>query len=174
MLAGGECFGTGKIPLDIKGEEVKTGICPDCGRRIGLVHNSSRLTHHKENPTMKQRMRRLEPTRKFAKIAAKINASDWIRLERQAHADVKYAADTASYEQIVKELVENGLSGDNEVFLLNYLKRAQLFGLDTPQGRQALGKLTVTCIAYLEYAIEHIGPMPEPGVPSGEIREWIK
>ena len=54
----------------------------------------------------------------------------------------------------------------------NYLLRAVRFGLETPQGRQALGKTIVTLTHVLETAIELWGPMPAPGVASGEIQEW--
>ena len=36
----------------------------------------------------------------------------------------------------------------------NYIKRAAMFGLDTPQGRQALGKTVITLIHVLETAVE--------------------
>lgn len=53
----------------------------------------------------------------------------------------------------------------------NYVKRAAMFGLNTPQGRQALGKAIVTLIHVLETAVEEFGPMRKPGVPSGVIEE---
>lgn len=51
----------------------------------------------------------------------------------------------------------------------NYIKRAAMFGLDSPQGRQALGKAIVTLVHVLETVVEEYGPMPRPGVPSGVV-----
>lgn len=53
-----------------------------------------------------------------------------------------------------------------------YIDRARLFGLDTPQGRQALAKAMMTMHGAVESSIRVFGPMPQPGVPSGEIQEW--
>jgi hypothetical protein len=50
----------------------------------------------------------------------------------------------------------------------NYVERARLFGLDTMNGRQALGKATATLAGWLESAVRLYGPMPQPGVPSGD------
>lgn len=50
----------------------------------------------------------------------------------------------------------------------NYLGRASVIGLDTPNGRQALAKFVATAVGMLEAAIRLYGPLPEPGVPSGQ------
>lgn len=50
----------------------------------------------------------------------------------------------------------------------NYLGRAQILTLDTPNGRQALAKFVATGIGMLEAAVRIYGELPEPGVPSGE------
>jgi hypothetical protein len=65
----------------------------------------------------------------------------------------------------------DGLAGPWIDFIGNYLRRAELLGLDTMKGRQALGKYIVTMMHCLETAIEVYGPMPRAGYPSGEIHE---
>lgn len=54
-----------------------------------------------------------------------------------------------------------------------YIDRARLQGLDTPQGRQQLAKALMTMRGCVESSVRVFGPLPEPGVPSGEIREWV-
>lgn len=96
--------------------------------------------------------------------------NEWIRIERAGHADVKY--DSTLRDEGLVNMQEQGLEmgGYWDDFIKQYLHRASLFGLETPQGRQALGKAIVTAHACLETAIEAFGPMPTPGVPSGEIK----
>jgi hypothetical protein len=50
----------------------------------------------------------------------------------------------------------------------NYLFRAQVLGLDTPGGRQAAAKFVATAVGFLETVVRLYGPLPEPGVTSGE------
>lgn len=102
-----------------------------------------------------------------------MNVSSWIAEERRGHADVKYGKGTEADDLVEKQFLEEGLGDSALNFIGNYLKRAQLLGVDTPLGKQALGKAIVTCTAYLERAIIHHGPMPKPGLPSGEIQEWL-
>lgn len=49
-----------------------------------------------------------------------------------------------------------------------YLHRAQILGLEHPNGRQALAKATATLVMMLESATRIYGALPEPGVTSGE------
>jgi len=49
-----------------------------------------------------------------------------------------------------------------------YLDRAYVLGLDTPNGRQAVAKAAATCMGFLESTVRVFGPLPEPGVTSGE------
>lgn len=51
---------------------------------------------------------------------------------------------------------------------LNYFHRAQVLGLDTPGGRQAAAKFVATAVGMLEAVVREFGPLPKPGVPSGE------
>lgn len=52
----------------------------------------------------------------------------------------------------------------------NYLKRAEVLGLDTDVGRQAVAKAATTAVAYLESVFRVYGSVPSPGFTSGEIR----
>lgn len=54
--------------------------------------------------------------------------------------------------------------------LTNYFGRANVLGLEHPAGRQALAKFTATACGLLESAVRVHGDLPEPGVPSGELR----
>lgn len=97
---------------------------------------------------------------------------DWIAAEREAHAGVKYAEPTAQRQSLIADLHQHPhLDGEWDVFIGNYLRRAQLLGLDSLPGRQAMGKTIVTLIDCLRTAVEMYGPMPRAGVPSGEIIE---
>lgn len=92
----------------------------------------------------------------------------WLTAERQRYSDVKYS----DKKECDSHIQEDGGIGDDSWywgFIGNYLKRAQLMGLDQPNGRQALGKAIVTLMDALESSIRVFGPMPQPGVPSGEI-----
>lgn len=52
--------------------------------------------------------------------------------------------------------------------LSNYLYRAGILGLDKGGGRQALAKFVATAVGMLEASVRMFGPLPEPGVTSGE------
>lgn len=88
----------------------------------------------------------------------------WISTERREYADVKYP-DKDVYDEKMRQ---QGIAWWMD-FMPNYLSRAEILGLDTPQGRQALGKLITTAMDCLESAIRVHGEMPRPGVTSGEI-----
>lgn len=101
-------------------------------------------------------------------LASRIAVGNWLHDERYKYADTKY---NDKNEVDYHMQVDSGI-GENswyEGFIGNYFKRAQLFGLNTPQGRQALGKMIVTCLDALESSVRVFGPMPRAGVPSGEI-----
>ena len=53
--------------------------------------------------------------------------------------------------------------------LTNYFHRAGVLSLDTVLGRQALAKFVATACGLLESAVRVYGPLPPPGVPSGEV-----
>lgn len=94
----------------------------------------------------------------------------WIVDERAGHADDKWRVLEA--EKVAELVKDPHLDNDGYWlgFVYNYLRRCQLFGMDSPQGRQAMGKLIVTLDALLGSAIVAFGPMPKAGVPSGEIQ----
>ena len=98
----------------------------------------------------------------------------WLFSERAFYSDVKYRDGDYNRQFLIDAMRDEPFSDGSKWldFIGNYMKRAQLFGLDTPIGRQALGKTLVTIQHCLETAIMIYGPMPEPGYPSGEIRKW--
>lgn len=98
----------------------------------------------------------------------RVDLLNWIDVERMRYADGKYTDDKRTF--LIEALKTEGLSPTWMNFHLNYLKRADLFGLDTTQGRQAMAKCIVSLMHCLETAIEEFGPLPAPGVPSGEIQ----
>lgn len=107
-------------------------------------------------------------------IGARRHVRTWIDHERALYADTKYAEDTIGRERLIADTAThprmNGPDGGTWItFITNYLGRARQFGMDTPQGRQALGKLIVTLMHCLETAVMVHGPMPEAGHPSGEV-----
>jgi hypothetical protein len=158
----GMCYGSG-MSANSHNERV---TCPECNRGCGL--NGSRIANHKPPDPYK-----ITRDRIFKRMAARIAVQDWIFSERKQYADIKYSDDTESRHKLILETQNYGLDGEWMVFLGNYLKRAELFGLDTPKGRQALGKAIVTMIHALETAVEYLGPMPEPGHSSSdELEIW--
>lgn len=98
-------------------------------------------------------------------MSAEVN--EWLDAEWNDYASVKWSepgADAAHLACVMRlgPTMREDWAG-------NYIKRAVMFGLDTSQGRQALGKAIVTLTHVLETAVEQYGPMPRPGVPSGVI-----
>jgi hypothetical protein len=53
--------------------------------------------------------------------------------------------------------------------LLSYYTRARVLGLDIPVGRQAIAKFAATACGLLESIVRAYGPLPPPGVPSGNV-----
>lgn len=101
---------------------------------------------------------------------ARARIRDWVRIERTTYADGKYAA--ANHDQIHKAIAELNYAETLDGFLATYITRAKVLGLDTPAGRQALGKAATTLLDFLEHAVVAHGDMPKPGLASGEIQEW--
>lgn len=88
----------------------------------------------------------------------------WIKEERK-YADKKYPISTI--EQF------GGLLRQEDIDFVNrYLAQAQLQGIDTLQGRQALGKACSTIFDFCRSAIFLYGAMPLPALNSGEVKEW--
>lgn len=95
----------------------------------------------------------------------------WILDERVRYADVKFDRQGGNHE-VIRNGMDEGRWDDVLSFMQNYVKRAELAGLDTLQGRQALAKAVVTGLDFLEIAVDKFGPMPKPGRNSGVIEEW--
>lgn len=90
---------------------------------------------------------------------------EWLAKER-GYTLEKFGLD-ADREHI-REWYLKGVKGWWEQQFDNYLGRAQVLGLGTPAGRQALAKFAATAVGMLEAAVREFGPLPKPGVPSGE------
>lgn len=96
----------------------------------------------------------------------------WARVERRDYADKKFGPHRAG--EIEKLKADPHAAEYLHIFngIGDYLKRAQQFGLDSPQGRQAAGKALITIESLLADSVVAFGPMPKPGLPSGEIHSW--
>lgn len=105
------------------------------------------------------------PKRSLGRTLAERHVLAWLRAEQKDYAQKKYPVSTI--EQDGGELTERCID-----FVTQYLIRAKQLGLDTESGRQTLGKALSTLYGYTQAAVYLHGPMPEPGHPSGEIREW--
>lgn len=99
----------------------------------------------------------------------------WLVYEREYTLD-KFGKDQD--QRHVKEFHElrTESSADNwwDQQLENYYHRFQVLGLDTPNGRQALAKFVSTALGMLTAAVQVYGPLPEPGVSSGENLDKLK
>lgn len=97
----------------------------------------------------------------------------WIDEERSRYADVKFAEGAEGRVMLIQAIKDRDWERFTN-FAGNYMRRAEIQGLDTPQGRQQMGKAIVTMLHMLETAILVYEPMPKPGVPSGEIHDWAE
>lgn len=92
---------------------------------------------------------------------------DWLEDERD------YTIDKFGIDLDDKHIKEFNMSGsDTDSWWLqqldNYYHRANVLDLTTSGGRQALAKFVATAAGMLEAAVRVYGPLPEPGVTSGE------
>lgn len=97
---------------------------------------------------------------------SKVKAIQWIEQER-AYSTAKWPeakSDAATHE---------GFEAWNR-WLLQYLDRVRLIGIDTPNGQQALGKFVTVAVAMLDSVHRVYGPLPAPGHPSGEVVPWLE
>lgn len=104
------------------------------------------------------------------KARAKGMLKAWVEHERSGWANVKISGEVRRENHIKPVLEKDWETIFN--FVGNYIKRAEMFGLDTPKGRQAAGKAVTTLLDFIETSMVAYGGMPEPGLNSGEIREW--
>lgn len=108
---------------------------------------------------------KFRPKKSLRRTLSERHVLDWLRREQKDYAQKKYPIST------IEE--DDGVLTDRCVdFVTNYLARAQALGIDTPSGRQTLGKALSTLYGYTQAAVYLYGPMPEPGHSSGEIVEW--
>lgn len=107
---------------------------------------------------------------KLIDLAVRMRNLAWLQRERSQYADQKYEPGSPNYIARLEDLRTNGLGGSTEMtFLTNYLKRAEILGIDTLAGKQAYGKFVVTAIAIMDRIVMVHGDLPEAGHPSGEI-----
>lgn len=95
---------------------------------------------------------------------------DWLDEER-VYTLEKFGTDKDRFH--VEEFVAREHPIDNEWWTMqldNYYHRAHVLGIDNPNGRQALAKFVATAVGMLAATVQVYGPLPEPGVPSGEIK----
>ncbi len=93
-------------------------------------------------------------------------AFDWLVGER-AYQARKFGTEQDD-EHTLEGLDENGWWWRQ---LTSYFHRSRVLTLETLVGRQALAKFVATGCGLLESAIRLHGPLPAPGVPSGEVRD---
>ena len=98
----------------------------------------------------------------------------WLAEEREAYQTRKFDYDDEL--ELMALGFEPDSMGDGKSYIerqvMNYLHRAKVFGLDTPQGRQAWMKLCAAVTGQAEQIARVHGIPPRPGVPSGTIEEW--
>jgi hypothetical protein len=106
-------------------------------------------------------------------LATRMNVAEWVVKERQGHAHAKWH--TGEHRQVQIDHLHAGREGWDWYtnYIEQYLLRAKIQGFDTLQGRQQIGKALMTLTHMLELVVEEFGDMPKPGVPSGQIEEWI-
>lgn len=86
----------------------------------------------------------------------------WLNGER-AYATNKWPDETA------KSLIEQS---EITEWVLMYVHRAETLGVQTVNGRQALAKALMTLHRLTELTCDLYGPLPAPGLPSGEIQPF--
>ncbi len=89
----------------------------------------------------------------------------WIRGERA------YQAQKWDYEhEPERRATDEGWWFHNGI--VNNWGRIRLYGVRQANGRQAAAKIITTLVHMLEIAIVQYGPLPKPGLSSGNIEEW--
>jgi hypothetical protein len=97
---------------------------------------------------------------------------EWMKGEFESYADPKHEG----YREGGKEYIgnvwmrETGMQPDGEWVrqITQYFDRANAYGLDTLQGRQAVMKSITTLVDCAASMIRVYGQPPPPGYPSGE------
>lgn len=105
----------------------------------------------------------------------------WLMLERLRYQQTKWDYAEQDIEHVKEGLTEDAWMWQRGV--KNYVQRirlAQLSGVarwwDQPVAVQALMKLIATLLSMPEHLLRAgvLAGLPEPGHPSGEIREWVR
>jgi hypothetical protein len=93
---------------------------------------------------------------------------DWLTKEL-VYVDKKFPSSVRGDHS--SELEQTGVSFDSYWFqqVYQYVKRAEILGLDNPLGRQAIAKGLSTMFGLVERVIEVYGELPPPGVSSGNL-----
>lgn len=102
--------------------------------------------------------------------AARKRVLEWIFQEWEKYADARNDANEGR-ETFDKHMLEEGVGSESVWFntIAMYMHRAHLFGLETPQGRQAMMKAAATMVDCAASMVRVYGDPPTPGYPSGEI-----
>ena len=100
----------------------------------------------------------------------RIHITRWIKLETR-YADSKFGDQRELHD---REMRDGKLDPDGFWYrqIHQYIDRVRILGIENPQGRQTLAKSLMTMRGSLESAVRVYGPLPTPGLTSGEIREW--
>lgn len=119
----------------------------------------------------------VRPRRHMSPAESEMHVEEWMRIEREDYVN-KDKFDPDKQTEPVDQWALNefwveidGVGEDGEWWrqITQYIQRARLFGLDTPAGRQALVKATMTMRGCVESSVRVHGPLPKPGVSSGTI-----
>lgn len=113
-------------------------------------------------------------------IAERRIVLDWIRQEQLKYANDKFGFTAGGpVDDHDESMRKHGFSSkDPEAFwfrqVTQYFTRAEIFGVDTPKGQQALLKGLVTLFDCCACMVRIYGLPPAPGHTSGEIEEWVR
>lgn len=90
---------------------------------------------------------------------------EWVRDEWERYATAKNAEELGTKDRMMHEGGVGPGSEWNDL-VNQYLKRASVFGLDTPKGRQQAMKSATTLLDMLACMVRVYGEPPEPGEAS--------
>lgn len=108
---------------------------------------------------------KFKPRQTLGRTLATRHTLDWVRKER-AYADEKYPVSTI-------EQFGGALRDEDCDFVMQYLKRAQLLGIDSASGRQSLAKAFATLYDFVRSSVYLYGELPAPGLSSGNVEPWV-
>lgn len=93
---------------------------------------------------------------------------EWLKTEHAVYSDAKFDEQRPEHDE---RLREDGIGIESwwRLQVFQYVQRAHVLGLETPQGRQALAKGLAAYTGLLESTIRVHGPLPPAGVSSGTV-----